>query len=190
MDALTGRATKRLCVVPIEGESSGPHSHFRPAMSGARQSHLAQQPPSRSGGFVPASERFGGGVTPVCDGREMTEWRRLRGIELRYVLTMDLFLHGPATITLMVQRIESHGFDVASPAPKTVSDALRWERRLGRVRRLGRGTYDAGEMPRGTEHRIHQRVLALRAEAESLRGGHKPFFPSSVTEVTSVTKVL
>jgi hypothetical protein len=71
----------------------------------------------------------------------------------------------------MVQHLEWHGFDVASPAPKAVSDALRRERRLGRVQRLGRGRYGPGQMPRGTEHRIHRRVLALRAEAESLRGG-------------------
>ena len=120
---------------------------------------------------MPAFERFRGYVGPTCDGRMMTESRRLRGIELRYTSTLDLFLHGPATITEMVQRLERHGFDVARPAPKTMSDALRWERGLGRVRRLKRALYGPGEMPRGTEHRIHRRVLALRAEAESLRGG-------------------
>jgi hypothetical protein len=120
---------------------------------------------------MPASERVLSDVRPTCDGRMMTESRRLRGIELRYVLTVDLFLHGPATITDMVQRLEWHGFDVARPAPKTVSDALRWERRLGRVHRLRRARYGPGEVPSGTEHRIDRPVLALRAEAKSLRGG-------------------
>jgi hypothetical protein len=103
----------------------------------------------------------------------MTDSLRLRGIELRYVLTLDLFLHGPATIAEMVQRLAWHGFDVADPVSKTVSDALRWERRLGRVRRLRRAYYGPGDMPRGTEHRIHRRVMELRAAAESLRGGQK-----------------
>ncbi|MBS4728964.1 hypothetical protein MSM1_11695 [Mycobacterium sp. SM1] len=89
---------------------------------------------------------------------------RLRGIELRYTLTTHLFDYGPATITNLVEALASQGFDVAQPAPKSVSDAMRWEMRRGRVRRLGRGRYGPGRMPRGTEHRIHQRVLALRRE--------------------------
>jgi len=97
----------------------------------------------------------------------------LRGIELRYVLTVHLFRQGRSTISEMRDALAFHGFDVARPAPKSVSDALRWERRRGRVRRLGRGLYGPGQMPRGTEHRIHKRVLALRAEtaAESRGGG-------------------
>lgn len=104
----------------------------------------------------------------------MDDLRHLRGIELRYVLTMHLFNQGRATITDLVEALAWHGFDVARPAPKSVSDALRWEMRRGRVRRLGRGVYGPGEMPRGTEHRIHKRVLALRAEAKSLKGGQIP----------------
>jgi hypothetical protein len=96
----------------------------------------------------------------------------LRGIELRYVLTMHLLSHGRSTITELLDALAFHGFSVASPAPKSVSDALRWERRRGRVRRLGRGLYGPGQMPRGTEHRIHRRVLALRGQAaKSLEGG-------------------
>jgi hypothetical protein len=98
--------------------------------------------------------------------------RMLRGIELRYVLTMHLVRRGQSTISELRDALTFHGFTVATPAPKSVSDALRWERRRGRVRRLGRGLYGPGQMPRGTEHRIHMRVLALRAEAaKSLRGG-------------------
>ncbi|BBY07041.1 hypothetical protein [Mycobacterium noviomagense] len=94
----------------------------------------------------------------------MNGLRRLRGIELRYVLTMHLFHHGRASISDLVEALTSQGFDVASPAPKSVSDALRWEVRRDRVYRLGRGQYGPGSMPRSTEYRIHQRVLALRAE--------------------------
>jgi hypothetical protein len=96
---------------------------------------------------------------------------KLRGIELRYVLTMHLSSHGRATITDLVAALGFHGFDVDRPAGKSVSDALRWERRHGRVRRLARGVYGPGDMPRGTEHRIHRRVLALRANANRSEAG-------------------
>ena len=95
----------------------------------------------------------------------------LRGIELRYVLTMHLFSHGRSTIKDLVEVLAFHGFDVDSPAGKSVSDALRWERRHGRVRRLARGVYGPGQMPRGTEHRIHRRVQALRDEANRSEAG-------------------
>jgi hypothetical protein len=97
--------------------------------------------------------------------------KKLRGIELRYVLTWHLALHGSTTITELVDVLAFHGFCVASPAPKSVSDALRWERRLGRVRRLSRALYGPGQMPRGTEHRIQQRVLALREQANRSEAG-------------------
>ena len=37
--------------------------------------------------------------------------------------------------------------------------------RRGRVRRLRRGLYGPGQMPRSTEQHIHKRVMALREEA-------------------------
>jgi hypothetical protein len=95
----------------------------------------------------------------------------LRGIELRYALTMHLVNQGRSTIKELVEGLAYHGFQVDKPAGKSVSDALRWERRRGRVRRLARGVYGPGEMPRGTEHRIHRRVLALRAEANRSEAG-------------------
>ena len=97
----------------------------------------------------------------------------LQGIELRYVLTLHLAVHGPATVTEMINMLGWHGFCVRGRASKTVSDALRWEIGRGRVRRLGRGRYGPGYTPRATEYRIHQRVLALRAAAQSLVGGQK-----------------
>jgi hypothetical protein len=89
----------------------------------------------------------------------------LRGTELRYVLTMHVFTQGWSRINDLVEALAYHGFEVDSPAGKSVSDALQWERRRGRVRRPARGVYGPGDMPRGTEHRIHRRVLAPRAEA-------------------------
>jgi hypothetical protein len=95
----------------------------------------------------------------------MTKRRILRGIELRYVLTVNLALHGPATIPVMVETLEWQGFGVTGRASKSVSDALRWEVRRDRVRRLRRGLYGPGTMPRSTEHHINKRVMALREEA-------------------------
>lgn len=115
----------------------------------------------------PSDSRFH--VGPTCNRPTM---RTLRGIELRYVLTWHLALHGPATVTELVDVLAFHGFCVASPAPKSVSDALRWERRRGRVRRLARALYGPGQIPRGTEHRIHQRVLALRDRANRSEAGN------------------
>ncbi|HEU0190391.1 MAG TPA: hypothetical protein VFR17_03840 [Mycobacterium sp.] len=97
--------------------------------------------------------------------------RCLRGIELRYVLTMQLFQHGTATIAELIEALAHHGFCVNGRASKAISDALRWERRYGRVYRRGRALYGPAQMPRATEYRIHQRVMALRDEADSLRGG-------------------
>jgi hypothetical protein len=93
---------------------------------------------------------------------------RLHGIELRYVLTLYLLQHGPTAVDELVRAIRWQGFDVSGRASKQVSDALRWERRRGRVQRLARGRYGPGSVPHTTEHRIHERVLALRAAAKPL----------------------
>ena len=99
---------------------------------------------------------------------------KLQGIELRYVLAMHLAHNGPATIAEMVDALSGQGFCVRGRASKAISDALRWEIGRDRVRRLGRGLYGPRYIPRSTEYRIHQRVLALSAAARlSLRGGQK-----------------
>ncbi|OHU98311.1 hypothetical protein [Mycobacterium talmoniae] len=89
--------------------------------------------------------------------------RLVRGIELRYLLTLHLFDHGPASVAVLVAALDAQGFVVAGRASKAVSDALRWERGYGRVRRFGRGRYGPGWMPRGTEHRIRSLPLSLTA---------------------------
>jgi hypothetical protein len=93
----------------------------------------------------------------------------LNGIELRYVLTMHLAQHGPATIAELIPALNHHGFTVRGRPSKTISDALRWEMEHGRVHRLARGRYEPAHIPRSTEHRIHRRVLALRAAARGCR---------------------
>lgn len=89
----------------------------------------------------------------------------LKGIELRYVLAMHLAVHGPATVSELHDALVDNGFRVRGRPSKAISDALRWEVGRARVCRLGRGRYGPGYLPRSTEYRIHQRVLALRAAA-------------------------
>jgi hypothetical protein len=98
----------------------------------------------------------------------MTNSLVLRGIELRYALTLYLFQHGPRTVADLIDALSYQGFDIPGRASKTVSDALRREIVNGRVRRLKRGQYGPGSMPRATEYRIHQRVMALREEAAEI----------------------
>jgi hypothetical protein len=97
----------------------------------------------------------------------MTNRKPLRGIELRYVLTHYLQHHGICSIGELAAELDSRGFMVRGRPSKAISDALRWEGEHGRVFRRGRGRYGPAHLlPRSTEYRIHQRVMALRAEAE------------------------
>jgi hypothetical protein len=75
---------------------------------------------------------------------------------------MQLAHNGPATVAELIDALEYQGFRVQGRPSKAVSDALRWEIDHGRVYRLGRGRYGPAYIPRSTEYRIHQRVLALR----------------------------
>ena len=93
---------------------------------------------------------------------------RLKGIDLRYALTMYLLQHGPTTVNELIEAMEWQGFSISGRASKEISDALRWERRRGRVRRLARGLYGPGFVPRATEYRIYHRVMDLRAAAKPM----------------------
>ncbi|MGZ5377040.1 MAG: hypothetical protein ACXWD8_03210 [Mycobacterium sp.] len=96
--------------------------------------------------------------------------RGVSGVQLRYVLTIYLSQHGRASIPELVETLEYYNFEPAGNPAKSISDALRWEIAHGRVRRLRRSVYGTGYIPRSTEHRIRERVLALRAEADVLAG--------------------
>ena len=100
----------------------------------------------------------------------MSHRRQLRGVELRYALTMFLFQHGPQTVADLIEALEYQCFEIPGRPSKMVSDALRAEIAHDRVVRLRRGRYGPGEMPRATEYRIHQRVLNLREEAAVIAG--------------------
>lgn len=91
--------------------------------------------------------------------------RTVSGLDLRYLLTWLLVEGGTLTVGELARRLEADGFGVAMPVSKTLSDALRWEVRRGRVVRVGRGRYGPGAMPRQTRSRIRCRVAALRRHA-------------------------
>ena len=54
------------------------------------------------------------------------------------------------TVTEVVEELLEHDVAVPGRAGKTISDALRWEVRKGRVRRIGPATYAFGWMPAST----------------------------------------
>ena len=76
------------------------------------------------------------------------ERQRLVGLELRYALSLELLAAaGNLSMVKLVAALERDGFLVLGRSSKTVSDALRWEVRRGRVLRLGRGLYASGKVP-------------------------------------------
>jgi hypothetical protein len=130
---------------------------------------------------VPGYPRQLSDVVPPCHGVAMNG-ACVRGIELRYILTMHPLLHGPATVAELVEMLAWHGFETEGRASKAVSDALRWEIGRGRVRRIARALYGQGWVPRSTEYRIHQRALSLRAELSLIKAGKQYIWVRSVPE--------
>ncbi|MHC9290998.1 hypothetical protein ACRCUN_00950 [Mycobacterium sp. LTG2003] len=98
----------------------------------------------------------------------MSDKYLLRGIELRYVLTMQLLRHGPQSVADLADALREQGFTTKGRPSKAISDALRWEINHGRVHRIRYGKYRPASMPRSTEYRIRNRVLALCEAAAEL----------------------
>ncbi len=96
----------------------------------------------------------GGGYQPV------DTHNALNGRDLRYVLT-DYISQGYSTIAKLVKKLAEDGYTVWGRASKVVSDALRWEIRNRRVRRIRRGVYAIASIPRTTRYRIQARTQAL-----------------------------
>ena len=62
---------------------------------------------------------------------------RVGGTGLRHAICVCLLdARGPLTLPEVVAGVEALGWSVPGRASKTVSDALRWEVRKGRVERL------------------------------------------------------
>lgn len=77
---------------------------------------------------------------------------------------LHLIHNGRTTVAQLVAMLDHWGFTTTCRPSKAISDSLRTDLNLGRVYRRGRGVYGPGEIPRSTEFRIHQRVMALREE--------------------------
>lgn len=54
------------------------------------------------------------------------------------------------TVAEIVDSLDRHDVGVPRRASQTISDALQWEVRKGRVRRTAPGTYEFGRMPAST----------------------------------------
>ena len=78
----------------------------------------------------------------------------LRGRGLRFVLVNELMKRPSMTVAEMVTTMARYGYDLGGRASKVISDALRWERRRGRVARLARGVYAYHRAPATTARRI------------------------------------
>jgi hypothetical protein len=68
---------------------------------------------------------------------------------------------GYTTVKAMVKKLGADGYTVWGRASKVVSDALRWEIRNKRVRRIRRGVYGINKIPRSTKYRIRARARRL-----------------------------
>ena len=96
----------------------------------------------------------------------------LRYHDLRYYLVVRIVERGgAATVAELVGDLEREGFVVRGRPSRTVSDAFRGERSLGRIDRVGRGRYAIGTLPRSTKHRMVHRVAALRSRVRASDAG-------------------
>ena len=107
-------------------------------------------------------ERPGGAASACADTgyQPIDTHNALTGRDLRYVLT-SYISQGLSTVSQLVNQLASDGYTVWGRASKVVSDALRWEIRNGRVRRLRRGVYAINKIPKSTRHRILTRSRTL-----------------------------
>jgi hypothetical protein len=97
---------------------------------------------------------------PPIGYQPIDDHHALSGRDLRYVLTRYI-QQGHNTVSALARQLAADGYTVWGRASKVISDALRWEIRNGRVRRLRRGVYTIGTIPRTTSHRIATRARAL-----------------------------
>lgn len=80
----------------------------------------------------------------------------------------------PLTLDEMVTSLRARRVAMPDQATKFVSDALRWELRCGRVRRVRRGVYEFAGAPPSTMRWIRKRVdllCSLLARADQASPG-------------------
>lgn len=88
---------------------------------------------------------------------------RVAGTQLRHAICVCLLqARSLLTVPEVVAGVEALGCSVPGRPSKTVSDALRWEIRRGRVVRRGRSLYQTGRMARSTEWWMQREIASLR----------------------------
>jgi hypothetical protein len=87
----------------------------------------------------------------------------VHGLDLRSLLVLLLIDAGqPLTVSELDALVRASGFELAGRPGKAVADALRWEVRRGRARKVKRGLYAAGAVAKVTKHRMRRRVAETR----------------------------
>jgi len=89
----------------------------------------------------------------------------LRGTDLRHWIIGEARKQSPISIRMMIASAADQGFSFAGRPSKVISDALRCERRRGRIVKTGRGEYTLGTIPRTSGRLIDQRLSQLAAAA-------------------------
>jgi hypothetical protein len=85
------------------------------------------------------------------------------GLDLRAVCLVVLAARGqPMALRDLDREVRAAGFTPPGRPGKAIADALRWEVRRGRVRRVGPGRYAAGVIAKSTGHRMRARVARMR----------------------------
>jgi hypothetical protein len=96
---------------------------------------------------------------------------RVAGTELRHAICVCLLrAQSPLTVPEVVAGVEALGCSVPGRPSKSISDAVRWEVRKGRVVRLGRSLYQIGSMPRSTEWWMRRKIASLPPDCRSDTG--------------------
>jgi hypothetical protein len=106
-------------------------------------------------------------VSGVGDDRMMqSEHYRIQPIDawhLRALLTLIVHSAGrTVTVKELVAAVEASGFVLGGRASKVVSDSLRSPVARGWVRRVRRGRYAPGHLPKATKSRHRSRVRDAR----------------------------
>jgi hypothetical protein len=119
----------------------------------------------------------------------MSDKLLLKGIELRYVLTMHLFQHGKQSVVDLVDALDDYGFTTKGRPSKATSDALRCEITHARVLRISHDRYRPAWMP--PFHRIpHPRARPDTARQDRRTDGGQSVVRSSASGSGSAGKSL
>ena len=90
-----------------------------------------------------------------------------RSIELRALLTTYIHTVGEASVAELVRLVEAERAVSGGRTSKLVSDALRAEVSKGWVRRVGRGRYAAGRVPKSSRSRMRSRIRDARTRRDA-----------------------